>query len=119
MLAVILMLALAGDVDQATDAPLVPKSVAMAEPGRFQSSRSYERTVDYYRRLFRGRGGVRWRPIVSLPKLRAVHIASTDENTLWDGINVYENKGDVRIYVLKRVPKTSPESEPSKSPRAR
>ncbi len=49
------------------DTPLVPGAYALKESGRYQSTRSYEETLDFYRRLFNQTGGVRWRNIVNLP----------------------------------------------------
>ena len=108
-LAVMLSLSL-GTVDPGTDAPLVPGSIALDETGRYDSPRSYDDTVDYYRRYFRSRGSARWRNIVNLPSIKAKHIQNTAKKALWDGINIYEHRGRVRIFVIPKSP--APDATP-------
>ena len=84
------------------DAPLVPGSKGVGETGRYASPRTFDATVEYYKRHF-DKGQVRWRHIVNTPGVKAVHIQSTRRSTRWSGINVYEKQGKVRVYVLKRV----------------
>ena len=99
----LLMLSLTiGNVDPGTDAPLVPGAIALDETGRYDSPRSYDDTVDYYRRYFRSRGGSKWRNIVNLPSVKAKHIQSTLKKTAWEGLNIYEHRGRVRIFVIPR-----------------
>ncbi|MFC1611954.1 hypothetical protein ACFL6C_13415 [Myxococcota bacterium] len=71
-------------------------------PGRYRSSRSYDETLEYYKRLFRRTGGVRWHNIVNLPGIKARNIQSLRKKTDWEGINLYENGGEVRIFVMAR-----------------
>ena len=105
--ALALMLSLSlGNVDPGTDAPLVPGSIALDETGRYDSPRSYDDTVDYYRRYFRSRGGAQWRNIVNLPSIKAKHIKSTTKKDQWEGINVYEHRGRVRIFVIPKSTET-------------
>ena len=92
--------------DPLTEAPLVPGAVALEEPGRYSSARSYDNTLLYYQRYFRSRGGITWRHIVNLPSVKAKHIQSRVQSTRWEGINIYETKGYVRVYVIPR-PKAS------------
>ena len=100
---IILAIGLAmGSTDAATNAPLVPGSTPLEESGRYQSSRSYEETLDFYKRLFRQTGGVRWRNIVNQPTIKAKHIESLRKSTKWQGLNIYEKQGDVRIFVISR-----------------
>ena len=84
------------------DFPLVPDSVALEEPGRFESPRTYNQTLHFYKYFVRNESGVRWRNIVNLPQIKARHIESTNKKSLWSGANVYEHKGRVRIYVIPR-----------------
>lgn len=87
--------------------PLVPGSVPLSEPYRYEIPRSYDETLDYYRRVFRRTGGVRWRSIVNAPAVRAKHVQSLRRNTDWTGLNIYEHKGRVRVYVLMREKPTA------------
>lgn len=88
-----------------TEAPLPPGASAAGEPGRYRSGRGYDETLDFYRRLFHHTGGVRWRNIVDQPNVRAKHVASLRQRTRWEGLNVYEARGETFVYVLSRVPK--------------
>ena len=85
-------------------APIVPDAKPLEEPGRYQSPRTYEETLDYYKRVFKRTGGVRWRHIVNLPGIKAKHIQSLRRRTRWQGINIYEHRGQVRFYVIPRKP---------------
>lgn len=84
------------------EAPVVPGATALLQQGRYQSPRSYEKTLDYYKRLFRSTGGVQWRHVVNLPGIKAKHVKSLFKRTNWEGINIYEHSGDVRIFVISR-----------------
>lgn len=83
-------------------APIPHGSTPLKEPGRYESSRTYDSTLEFYRTHFRNRGGIRWRNIINLAHIRGKHIQSTRRNTDWAGINVYEKGGKVRIFVVPR-----------------
>ncbi|MED5463959.1 MAG: hypothetical protein VX699_04845 [Myxococcota bacterium] len=100
LIAVALSLSMAPDT--ATKAPLIPNAVAVEDAGRFTSPRNFDDTIKYYRRYFRAKGGVRWHHIVNQPTVKAKHIQSLRKSTLWEGINIYEKKGEVRIYIIPR-----------------
>ena len=88
--------------DPPVEAPL-PKDVApMDEPGRYRSSRSLDETLDFYQREFRRVGGIRWNNIVNLPGIKAKNITCLRKKTKWEGINIYETHGEVRLYVIPR-----------------
>jgi hypothetical protein len=84
------------------EAPLVPGAVALDEPGRYRSPRSFDDTLDFYSKLFNQGGVIRWRNIVNLPGIKAKHLECLRRKTRWEGINVYEYKGEVRLYVIAR-----------------
>lgn len=94
------------------EAPLPPGASAAGEPGRYRSGRGYDETLDFYRRLFHQTGGVRWRNIVDQPDVRAKHVDSLRQRTRWEGLNVYEARGETYVYVLSRIPRL-PGGEPS------
>jgi hypothetical protein len=96
------LLALLSAAELPVEAPLPACAVPMDEPGRYHCARSLDETLDFYRRLFNQTGGVRWRNIISLPNIKARHIDSLRSKTRWEGINVYEKAGEVRIYVIAR-----------------
>jgi len=99
---IVMALSLNAAPDTATKAPLIPNAVPVQDAGRFTSPRNFDDTVKYYRRYFRAKGGVRWHHIVNQPTVKAKHIQSLRKSTLWEGINIYEKKGDVRIYIIPR-----------------
>jgi hypothetical protein len=88
--------------DVPVDAPLPGAAVPLEEKGRYKITRSYEETLDFYRRLFNQTGGVRWRNVVTLPSIKAKHIESLRKKTRWEGINIYEKQGEVRVFVIPR-----------------
>ena len=97
--------------------PIIPGAIPLDEPGRYQSPRTYDETLRYYERLFRRTGGVRWRTIVNRPGIRAVHAQSLRQRTRWEGINIYELNGDVRIYVVPRDPPLQKQARHSRKSR--
>ncbi len=84
--------------EKAGGAVVPDESVRIGE-NRFRSPRSYEETLKFYRAVY----GPRYtrRPIADTPSVKAVHIDNPDAKPgQWDGLNVYELKGETRIFVL-------------------
>jgi len=100
----------AGLTEVPIDAPIVPGAEPLEEPGRYRSNRSFDDTLDFYQRLFNQTGLVRTRSIVNLPGIKAKHIECLRKKTKWEGINVYEYKGEVRLFVIAREAKRKPSS---------
>ena len=96
------LISIVATTDLPDSAPVVPGAIPMDETGRYTSPRNYDDTVNYYHRYFRSKGGVRWHHIVNLPSVKAKHIKSLKKSTLWEGINIYEAKGQVRFFVIPR-----------------
>ncbi len=96
------LISIVAGTDLPGEAPLVPGAIPLEEAGRYSSARSYDDTVSYYQRFFRSTGGVRWHHIVNLPSVKAKHVKSLRKSTLWEGINIYESKGQVRFFVIPR-----------------
>ena len=90
-------------VDLPAIAPLPPGSQPTAVGHRFRSSRTYDETLDFYQRLFNQTGGVRWHAIINQPGLRARHVESMRRKTKWEGLNIFDVRGEVRITVLPRA----------------
>lgn len=85
-------------------APVPAGAEPLAQTGRYRSPRTYDETLNFYRRLFAPTGGVKWRNIVSMPGIKAKHVESLSKKTRWEGINIYERQGEVRIYIIPRDP---------------
>ena len=67
---------------------------------RYKSPKDWERTLRFYRRVYGGKPNIVWRDIASTPKVKAVHIGSTDRERSWEGINIYRTRSGVFIYVI-------------------
>ena len=97
------LIVLAAQSEPPMDAPRPQAAVEIPQdPGRFRSPYSYDETIEFYERVFKNTTGVRWRNVVNLPSVKAKHIDCLRKKTHWDGINIYEKQGEVRIYVLNR-----------------
>lgn len=84
------------------EAPVPSGAQPLSDKGRYRSPRTYDDTLDFYRRSFAPMGGIKWRNIVSMPGIKAKHVESLRKKTHWEGINVYEKQGEVRIYIIPR-----------------
>jgi hypothetical protein len=93
------------------EAPIVPGSVPLEDPGRYRSRRSYQDTVLYYERVFRRVAGERWHNIVNLPGIKAKNVESRRSKTNWEYINIYETRGQVCIYVIPRERAPEPQKK--------
>lgn len=83
---------------------------------RYESPRSWDKTIEYFQKYFRGWKGVRWHREVNLPAVKYIHIENTNDKGAWDGINIYElPNGKVRVYVLKRQPEAAPAAKGSET----
>jgi hypothetical protein len=86
--------------DAVAGATLPDDAVKVGEH-RFKVARGYEETVKFYRQVYGPR--YRRRPIADLPTVKAVHIENPDAKPgKWEGLNVYELKGETRIFVVVR-----------------
>jgi hypothetical protein len=95
-------LLLTATTDPPTEAPLPKEAVPLEEPGRYQTSRSFDETVDFYQREFKRIGGIRWYNVVNMPGVKAKNITCLRKKTKWEGVNIYESRGAVKLYVIPR-----------------
>jgi hypothetical protein len=86
------------------EAPIPPYATPLSEPGRYECHKTFDETLDFYEKVFHSTGGVRWRNVVNLPGIKAKHIENLRKKAHWEGINVYEYKGKVRVFVIQRPP---------------
>ena len=89
---------------ESLEPPLPPEVVPLSEAGRYEVRRTWDDTLGFYEYWFRTHGGGRWRNVVNLPHIKAKHIQSTRSKTTWQGINIYEHKGRVRLFIVPRTP---------------
>lgn len=95
---------------------LVPGSKKLGT-GRYASQRDFDGTVKFFRdRWKNNKAAVKWFREVSLPAVKYVHLESAVDSTPWQGVNIYQVKGqDVRFTILPRPPK-APASSTSPAP---
>ena len=78
----------------------LPDGAQQVEPHRFRIDRSYEETLKFFRTAYPPARYPR-KVIANQPGLKAVHIDNPEARPgSWDGLNVYEWKGETRIFVL-------------------
>jgi hypothetical protein len=78
---------------------ILPDGAEKVAENRYRVSRTYEDTIKFFRQTY----GPRYtrRPIADQPGVKAVHIENPDARPgQWEGLNVYELKGEVRVFVL-------------------
>jgi hypothetical protein len=81
---------------------VLPDDATKVAENRYKVPRSYDETLRFYRQVY-GPGRYTRRPIADQPGLKAVHIDNPDAKPgAWEGLNVYELKGETRVYVLVR-----------------
>jgi hypothetical protein len=109
LILIVAFLISAGAIEPPMEAPITPGAIPLEDRGRYKSPRTYEETLDFYQRTFKQSSGIRWRNVVNLPSIKAKHIECLRKKTHWEGINIYEKQGEVRIYV---IPRDAAEKEP-------
>jgi hypothetical protein len=91
-------LALAEKVAGAT----LPDEARRIAEYRYQIDRKYDDVLKFFRATYSPARYHR-RPIADQPGVKAVHIENPDAKPgTWEGLNVYELKGETRVYVLVR-----------------
>ena len=78
---------------------VLPDEAQKVSENRYRVPKSYEETLKFFRTVY----GPRYarRPIADTPSVKAVHIVNPDAKPgQWEGLNVYEWKNEVRVFVL-------------------
>ncbi len=77
----------------------LPDGAEKVAENRYRVPMSWDETIRFYRQTYPPR--YTRRPIADQPGVKAVHIDNPDAKPgVWDGLNIYETKGEVRIFVL-------------------
>ncbi len=77
----------------------LPDGAEKVAENRYRVPRNWDETIRFYRQTYPPR--YTRRPIADQPGVKAVHIDNPDAKPgVWDGLNIYETKGEVRIFVL-------------------
>ena len=78
----------------------LPDASKRIEANRYRVERSYEDALKFFRTVYPP-GKYPRKPIVNQPGIKAVHIANPAPRPGgWDGLNVYEIRGETRVFVL-------------------
>lgn len=77
----------------------LPDGAEKVAENRYRVPKSYDETVRFYKQIYPAR--YTRRPIADRPGVKAVHIDNPEPHPgQWEGLNVYELKGEVRVFVL-------------------
>jgi hypothetical protein len=77
----------------------LPDDAKQIGENRYRLRKDFEETLKYYRTVYSAR--FTRRPIADQPGVKAIHIRNPDAKPgQWEGLNVYELKGQVRVFVL-------------------
>lgn len=99
-LAVVLLAAPALAAAEKVAGAILPDESTKIAESRFRIDRSYDDTLKFFKSVYPPPRYAR-RPIADQPGLKAVHIDNPDARPgTWDGLNVYELKGETRVFVL-------------------
>jgi len=78
----------------------LPDEARMVEPNRYRIDRSYDDTLKFFRAVYPPARYPR-KIIANQPGLKAVHIENPEARPGgWDGLNVYDIRGETRVFVL-------------------
>ncbi len=83
---------------------ILPDEVKAIGEGRYRVDKSYEDTLKFFKSVYPP-GRYPRKPIANQPGIRAVHIENPEARPGgWEGLNVYELRGETRIFVLVAPP---------------
>ncbi len=78
----------------------IPDESRQLSERRYRIDKSYEDTLKFFRSVYPP-GKYPRKPIANQPGIRAVHIENPEARPgSWEGLNVYELKGETRVFVL-------------------
>jgi hypothetical protein len=80
----------------------LPGGAAKIAEDRYRAPQGWEETLKFYKNTYPPAKYPR-RSIVNQPGIKAVHIVNVEAKEDWEGMNVYEYQGEVRVFVLARV----------------
>ncbi len=79
---------------------ILPDGSKAVGENRFRVNKSYEDTVKFFKAIYPPPRYSR-KQIANQPSVKAVHIANPEAKPGgWEGLNVYEVKGETRVFVL-------------------
>jgi hypothetical protein len=88
---------------------ILPSGVSKVGPDRYNAGMSWEYLEKFYDKLY-PRSRYERIDIVNQPTVKAVHLRNPDPRGKWEGLNIYEHKGRVKIFVVQRAPGAAPKA---------
>ena len=79
---------------------LLPEGSTQVGQARFRSSKDWDRTLRFFRSVYRREKNIVFQHLPSPPMVKAMYIENTKPGKRWEGINVYQAKGTVYLYVI-------------------
>lgn len=83
---------------------VLPNGAVRIGDDRYRLPESWDATLKFYRGVYRPEKFPR-RFIVNQPGIKAWHFVNPDSTGEWEGFNLYESQGEVRLYILGREAK--------------
>ncbi len=83
---------------------VLPSGAVRIAPDRFRLPDSWETALRFYRVTYRPSRYPRTF-VVDQPGIRAIHVWDPNRKAAWEGFNLYELGGEVRLFVLVRQKK--------------
>ncbi len=79
---------------------LLPDGSTPVEANRYRVEKGYDETLKFFRTVYPP-GKYPRRQVVNQPGIKAVHIENPEVKPGgWEGLNVYELRGETRVFVL-------------------
>ncbi len=89
---------------QRVSGAILPDGSKPVADHRYRTEKGFEETLKFYKTVYPPAKYPR-RPIANQPGIKAVHIDNPETKPgTWDGLNVYELKGETRVFVLVAPP---------------
>ncbi len=113
-LIVLLGLALTPSESRADESCLgfkVPSKSVKVDENRYRVSLSWEKVMKYYKKTYRGVGGVKRADEMAIPGVRAVNYQNRGARGAWKGANVTDLYGQIYVFCY---PQTNAKPKPSK-----
>ncbi len=78
---------------------VLPDSARKVAENRYKAIGDFEAVMKFYKSALPSSAYPR-KQIVNQPGIKAVHISNPNGKGGWEGLNIYENNDEVRIYVV-------------------
>lgn len=93
------LVVLVAAVAQAGELGVLPDSAHKVAENRYKAMGDFEAVMKFYKTALPASAYPR-KQIVNQPGIKALHIANPSGKGGWEGLNIYENNDEVRIYVV-------------------